>query len=216
MIRTIRGGRDDARRSTPSGDIRTLRRARRADTTAATGTPITRQHDVDPVQREIAFSEGRSGERHVIEQRSEGEEECEADGNAREPPRPPPPRRPQKSDAAWRRRAASRRSAPHAAPPTAGSRSRSGSVPEQEGDGSAGQNELQNRSAPDGVLTGVAVGRCALDGSDLDRRQVPFESWRAVWPMTMISEFGDGNAAAPMVPICVPDTGRAARSPVRT
>jgi hypothetical protein len=41
MIRTIRGGRDDARRFTPSGDIWTLRSARRADTTAATGTPIT-------------------------------------------------------------------------------------------------------------------------------------------------------------------------------
>src|ERR1022692_3331204 len=41
MIRTIRGGRDDARRVTPRGDIRTLRRARRADTTAARGTPIT-------------------------------------------------------------------------------------------------------------------------------------------------------------------------------
>ena len=41
MIRAIRGGRDDARRFTPSGDIWTLRSARRADTTAATGTPIT-------------------------------------------------------------------------------------------------------------------------------------------------------------------------------
>ncbi len=41
MIRTIRGGRDAARRCTPSGDIRTLRSARRADTIAATGTPIT-------------------------------------------------------------------------------------------------------------------------------------------------------------------------------
>ena len=30
------------------------------------------------------------------------------------------------------------------------------------------------------------------------------ESWRAVWPMTMISEFGDGSAAAPMVPIWCP------------
>ena len=72
MIRTIRGGRDDARRFTPSGDIWTLRSARRADT----------EHDVDPVQREVAVSEGRSGERHVVEQRSEDEEECEADCDA--------------------------------------------------------------------------------------------------------------------------------------
>ena len=41
MIRTIRGGRDDARRFTLSGDIWTRRSATSADTTAARGTPIT-------------------------------------------------------------------------------------------------------------------------------------------------------------------------------
>ena len=40
---------------------------------------------------------------------------------------------------------------------------------QQERDGSADQDELQNGSAPDGVLAGVAVGRRALDGADLDR-----------------------------------------------
>ena len=41
MIRTIRGGRDDTRRFTLSGDIWTRRSAKRADTIAVTGTPIT-------------------------------------------------------------------------------------------------------------------------------------------------------------------------------
>ncbi len=48
------------------------------------------------------------------------------------------------------------------------------------------------------------------------------ESWRALWPMTMISEFGDGSAAAPMIPICRPGyrsrssfAGSALRSVVR-
>ena len=42
-----------------------------------------RQHDVDRVQREFALGEGRSRERHVVEQRSKDEEECEADCDAR-------------------------------------------------------------------------------------------------------------------------------------
>ncbi len=29
-------------------------------------------------------------------------------------------------------------------------------------------------------------------------------SWRGVWPMTMISEFGAGSAAGPIVPIWCP------------
>ena len=41
MIRTILGGWTDARRFTPSGDPWTRRSARRAETTAANGTPIT-------------------------------------------------------------------------------------------------------------------------------------------------------------------------------
>src|ERR1019366_3370396 len=56
-----------------SGMIRTVRGDRDAD---------HGEHDVDPVQREIAFSERRSGEGDVVEQRSEDEEESEADCNA--------------------------------------------------------------------------------------------------------------------------------------
>jgi hypothetical protein len=50
----------------------------RGDRTADRG-----EHEADPVQREVAWSQGRAGERHVVEQRSEGEEEGKADGDAR-------------------------------------------------------------------------------------------------------------------------------------
>ena len=170
MIRTIRGGRDAARRCTPSGDIWTLRSARRADTTAATGTPITASTMSIHVQREVALGERRSGERHVVEQRSEDEEECEADCDARD-----------RRDHCLHRgdhRNLTRRGAdePHGGEALLAPRGRQPARRrdqdqhwQQERDGSAGQDELQNGSAPDGVLAGVAAGRRALDGSDLDR-----------------------------------------------
>ena len=153
MIRTIRGGRDDARRFTPSGDIWTLRSARRADTTAATGTPITASTMSIHCSERSPCGEGRSGERHVVEQRSEDEEECEADCDARE-----------RRDHCLHRgdhRNLTRRGAdkPHRGEALLTPRGRQPARRrdqdehrQQEEDGSAGQDPLQNRSAPDGVL----------------------------------------------------------------
>ena len=139
------------------------------------------EHDVDPAQREVAFSEGRSGERHVVEQRSEGEEECEADCDARD-----------RRDHCLHRgdhRNLTRRGADEAHRGEAllaprGRQSAGGRDQDQHGqqerDGSAGQDELQNGSAPDGALAGVAVGRRALDGSDFDRTRCLRELARGV------------------------------------
>ena len=139
------------------------------------------EHDVDPVQREVALGEGRSGERHVVEQRSEDEEECEADCDARD-----------RRDHCLHRgdhRNLTRRGAdePHRGEALLAPRGRQPARGrdqdqhrQQERDGSAGQNELQNGSAPDGVLAGVAVGRRALDGSDLDRTRCLRELARGV------------------------------------
>jgi hypothetical protein len=82
MIRTIRGGRDDVRRvHTERRYLDPAKREARGhdggDRDADHG-----EHDVDPVQREVALGEWRSGERHVVEKRSEDEEECEADCDA--------------------------------------------------------------------------------------------------------------------------------------
>ena len=139
------------------------------------------EHDVDPVQREVACSEGRSGERHVVEQRSEDEEECEADGDARD-----------RRDHCLHRgdhRNLTRRGAdePHRGEALLAPRGRQparGRDQDQhrqhERDGSAGQNELQDGSAPDGALAGVAAGQRALDGSDLDRTRCLRELARGV------------------------------------
>ena len=181
MIRTIRGGRDDARRFTPSGDIWTRRSARRADTTAATGTPITTSTMSIPCSERSPCGEGRSGERHVVEQRSEGEEEGEADCDARQ-------RRHHCLDRGdhgdLTRRGADE---PHGGEALLAPRRRQPAGRrdqdehrQQEADGSAGQDPLQNGSAPDGVLAGVTVGRRALDGSHLDRTRCPRELARGV------------------------------------
>ena len=139
------------------------------------------EHDVDPVQREVALSEGRSGERHVVEQRSEDEEECEADCDARE-------RRDHRLHRGDHRNL-TRRGAdePHGGEALLAPRGRQPARGrdqdehrQQEGDGSASQDPLQNGSAPDGVLAGVAVGRRALDGSDLDRTRCLRELARGV------------------------------------
>ena len=139
------------------------------------------EHDVDPVQREVALSEGRSGERHVVEQRPEDEEECEADCDARD-----------RRDHCLHRgdhRNLTRRGAdePHRGEALLAPRGRQPARGrdqdqhrQQERDGSAGQDELQNGSAPDGVLAGVAVGRRALDGADFDRTRCLRELARGV------------------------------------
>jgi len=64
---------------------------------------------------------------------------------------------------------------------------------------STGQDPLQNGSAPGAALTVEAVLGVA-DASDLDRPRDLRELARASSPMTMISEFGDESAAAPIVP----------------
>ena len=181
MIRTIRGGRDDARRFTPSGDIWTLRSARRADTTAATGTPITASTMSIQCSERSPCGEGRPGERHVVEQRSEGEEECEADCDARDR-RDHCLHRGDHGNLTWRGADEPHRGeallAPRGRQPARGRDQ--DQHRQQERDGSAGQDELQNGSAPDGVLAGVAAGRRALDGSDLDRTRCLRELARGV------------------------------------
>ena len=170
MIRTIRGGRDDARRFTLSGDIWTRRSASQRGHDSSDRDADHDQCDVDPVQREVSWGEGRSGERHVVEQRSEGEEEPEADGDAYE-------RRDHCLDRGDHRDLTRRRAdKPHGGEAFLAPRRRQPARRrdqdehrQQEEHGSASQDPLQNGSAPDGVLAGVAVGRRALDGPDLDR-----------------------------------------------
>ena len=164
MIRTIRGGRDDARRCTPSGDLDPAKREAcghdRGDRDADHG-----EHDVGPVQREVACREGRSGERHVVEQRPEDEEEREPGGDARD-------RRDHclyrgdhrnlprcGADEAHRGEALL---APRGQQPARGRDQ--DQHRQQERDGPASQDELQNGSAPEGALAGVAISRRALDG----------------------------------------------------
>ena len=100
MSRNIRGGRLETRRVTPSGEICTRRSARRADTTAASGTPI----------KAIAMSTNVSERSPVCQGRSRKRARCTAAvgprRRARNPPPPPPetrvpppPPRPPKSDA---------------------------------------------------------------------------------------------------------------------
>ena len=120
------------------------------------------------------MSEGRPGERHVVEQRPEDEEEREADCDARD-----------RRDHCFHRRDhrnLMRRGAnePHRGEALLTPRGRQPAGGrdkdqhwQQERDGSAGQDELQNGSANGGVLAGVAAGRRALDGSDLDRTRCP-------------------------------------------
>ena len=126
------------------------------------------------------MSEGRTGERHVVEQRSEDEEESEADGDARH-------RRHHglyggdHRNLTWRgadkAHGGKALLAPCGREPAC--RRDQDQHRQQESNGSGGQYELQNGSAPDDVLAGEAVGRCALDGGDLDRTGSR-ESWCAV------------------------------------
>ena len=139
------------------------------------------EYDVDPVQREVAWREGRSRERHVVEQRSEGEEERETDGDARQ-------RRHHRLHRGDHRNLTRRGTdEPHGGEALLAPRrrqpARRGDQDEhrqQEDDGSAGQDPLQIGSAPHGVLAGVAVGGGALDGSHLDRTRCPRELTRGM------------------------------------
>ena len=139
------------------------------------------EHDVGPVQREVACREGRSGERHVVEQRPEDEEEREPGGDARD-------RRDHclyrgdhrnlprcGADEAHRGEALL---APRGRQPARGRDQ--DQHRQQERDGPASQDELQNGSAPEGALAGVAISRRAPDGPDLGRTRHPGELARGV------------------------------------
>ena len=112
------------------------------------------------------MDERRPGERHVIEQRSNDEEECEAgrdtcesrdcclDGGDHR-------------NLAWRGADETHSGKALLAP--RGRQATRGRDQDkhwqQKSDGSTNENELQNGSAPGGVLAGVATGWRALDGS---------------------------------------------------
>ena len=84
MTRKTRGEAEVARRLTPSGEIWTRRSARRADTTAAIGTPIDDDRDVDPLKREVARGQRRAREGDAVEQRSEEKEQDETERHSGE------------------------------------------------------------------------------------------------------------------------------------
>ena len=170
MTLTTRGGADDARRLTPSGDIWTRRSARRADATAAIGTPSHDENDIDPVQREVARRERRSAEGYVDEQRPEEEEEGEADRHARHRG----DRRLHRRDHADLARRGPDEAHGREALFSPGGRQSTGGRDQdehgqQQGDRSTGQDPLQDRSAPGAALAVIAAGRGSLDASDLDR-----------------------------------------------
>ena len=217
MIRTIRGGRDDARRLHAERRYLdpTEREQRRHD--SGHRDADHGQHDVDPVQREVSCREWRSGERHVVEQRPEGEEECEADGDAHE----------RRHHCLYRgdHRNLTRRRAdePHGGESLLAPRRRQPARRrdqdehrQQQEDGSASQDPLQNGSAPDGVLAGVAVGRRALDGSYLDRTRCPRELARGVADDDDRASSGTGAPRRRWSRFGGPETGHEARSPAGT
>ena len=170
MTRTTRGGADDARRLTPSGDIWTRRSARRADTTAAIGTPITTSMTSSPVEREVAWGERRSREGTWTSSGRNSEEEREADRHSRERGDRRLHRRDHRDLA---RRGADEAHGGEALLSPGGGQPAGGRDQDehgqQQGDRSTGQDPLQDRSAPGAALAVVAVARGPLDASDLDR-----------------------------------------------
>ena len=172
MTRQMRGRRGEVRRrSRQVARCWTRRSARRADTTAASGTPITtRTTSIRCSERSPAASGAPVNGTWTSKGRNR-KKRAKPSADARERRNVCLHRRDHRdSAAAWRRRAASPRSAPHAV--AADSRHAVADQDEHwqhEGDGSADKDELQDRSAPEPALAGVAVGRRMLDGLDLDR-----------------------------------------------